>query len=72
MDRVFNGRCQYPRSPGLVTVSNKGSVAEWFNAAVLKTAGRDERSVGSNPTTSSQTDKYPKRGHSEFFSNVGL
>jgi hypothetical protein len=27
-------------------------MAEWLNAAVLKTAERDERSVGSNPTLS--------------------
>ncbi len=29
-----------------------GEMAEWFKAAVLKTAERDERSVGSNPTLS--------------------
>ena len=27
-------------------------MAEWFNAAVLKTEGCDEHSVGSNPTAS--------------------
>lgn len=27
-----------------------GGVAEWFMAAVLKTVGGDEPSVGSNPT----------------------
>lgn len=32
----------------------RGEVAEWFKAAVLKTAERDERFVGSNPTLSSR------------------
>jgi hypothetical protein len=31
-----------------------GEMAERLNAAVLKTAERDERSVGSNPTLSSR------------------
>jgi hypothetical protein len=30
----------------------RGEVAEWFKAAVLKTAEPDEGSVGSNPTLS--------------------
>jgi len=34
------------------TLAVRGEVAEWFKAAVLKTAERDERSVGSNPTLS--------------------
>ena len=29
-----------------------GRVAEWFIAEVLKTSGRDERPVGSNPASS--------------------
>src|SRR5581483_2107843 len=38
-----------------------GEVAERFNAAVLKTAERDERSVGSNPTLSSLSGKLSQR-----------
>jgi alpha-D-ribose 1-methylphosphonate 5-triphosphate diphosphatase PhnM len=33
-------------------LSNRGEVAERLNAAVLKTAERDERSEGSNPSLS--------------------
>ena len=33
-------------------IYDHGEVAERLNAAVLKTAERDERSVGSNPTLS--------------------
>ena len=31
-----------------------GGLAEWSIAAVLKTVGRDERPVGSNPTASAR------------------
>jgi hypothetical protein len=34
------------------STSARGEMAERLNAAVLKTAERDERSVGSNPTLS--------------------
>ena len=34
------------------TLAVRGEVAEWFKAAVLKTAERDERSVSSNLTLS--------------------
>ena len=33
---------------------DNGRVAEWFIAAVLKTAGRDERPLGSNPGPSAK------------------
>jgi hypothetical protein len=36
-----------------------GEMAERLNAAVLKTAERDERSVGSNPTLSQLSKKTP-------------
>ena len=36
------------------TLAGLGEVAEWLKAAVLKTAERDERFVGSNPTLSSR------------------
>ena len=42
------GRCE----TGIIFEFFFGGLAEWSNAAVLKTVGRDERPVGSNPTTS--------------------
>ena len=34
-----------------------GDLAEWSIAAVLKTVGRDERPVGSNPTIFAKTNE---------------
>ena len=43
-----------------------GGVAERFNATVLKTVGRDERPVGSNPTASAIYQKIHSRCSNHF------